>query len=189
MLWLILFILNVLKKLIHFTNGFLQVYVHCTVIKRTVCRNWMHLKIFPLWRENFTLETLFAAFIAFKSSGFLFFRQINLILILARANLILAFAQIADPTDKEKHLYYNRNVPLSKAHISKHYFIIYYIFCIASCAIWWWSMVYYIKGGIQAKGIRKKGSWGEYLGPRGMIMGSREGSTMRNFIVCTVHLI
>ena len=30
---------------------------------------------------------------------------------------------------------------------------------------------------------------GEYLGPRGMRMGSGEGSTMRNFIVCTVHLI
>ena len=28
-----------------------------------------------------------------------------------------------------------------------------------------------------------------YLGPRGMRMGSGEGSTMRNFIVCTVHLI
>ena len=29
----------------------------------------------------------------------------------------------------------------------------------------------------------------EYLGPRGMRMRSGEGSTMRNFIVCTVHLI
>ena len=29
----------------------------------------------------------------------------------------------------------------------------------------------------------------EYLGPRGMRMGSGEGYTMRNFIVCTVHLI
>ena len=27
------------------------------------------------------------------------------------------------------------------------------------------------------------------MGPRKMRMGSREGSTMRNFIVCTVHLI
>ena len=27
------------------------------------------------------------------------------------------------------------------------------------------------------------------LGPRGMRTGSGEGSTMRNFIVCTVHLI
>ena len=35
----------------------------------------------------------------------------------------------------------------------------------------------------------KTGSWGEYLGPRVMRMGSGEGSTMRNFIVCTVHLI
>ena len=35
----------------------------------------------------------------------------------------------------------------------------------------------------------KTGSWGEYLGPRGMRMGSGEGSTMRNLIVCTVHLI
>ena len=31
--------------------------------------------------------------------------------------------------------------------------------------------------------------WGEYLGPRGMRMGSGGGSTMSNFIVCTVHLI
>ena len=30
---------------------------------------------------------------------------------------------------------------------------------------------------------------GEYLDPKGMRMGSEEGSTMRNFIVCTVHLI
>ena len=30
---------------------------------------------------------------------------------------------------------------------------------------------------------------GEYLGPGGMIMGSGEGSTMRNFLVCTVYLI
>ena len=27
------------------------------------------------------------------------------------------------------------------------------------------------------------------MGPRGMRMGSGEGSTMRNFIVCTVYLI
>ena len=32
----------------------------------------------------------------------------------------------------------------------------------------------------------KGGSW--YLGPRGMRMTSGEDSTMRNFIVCTVHL-
>ena len=35
----------------------------------------------------------------------------------------------------------------------------------------------------------KTGSWGEYLGPTVMRIGSGEGSTMRNFIVCTVHLI
>ena len=29
----------------------------------------------------------------------------------------------------------------------------------------------------------------EYLGPRGMRMGSGEGFTMGKFIVCTVHLI
>ena len=29
----------------------------------------------------------------------------------------------------------------------------------------------------------------EYLGQRGIRMGIGEGSTMRNFIVCTVHLI
>ena len=39
------------------------------------------------------------------------------------------------------------------------------------------------------EGYLKTGSWGEYLGPRGMRMGNGEGSTMRNFIVCTVHLI
>ena len=33
------------------------------------------------------------------------------------------------------------------------------------------------------------GSWGEYLGPRRMRMGSGEGSTMRNLIVFTDHLI
>jgi hypothetical protein len=35
----------------------------------------------------------------------------------------------------------------------------------------------------------KTGFRGEYLRPRGMRMRSGEGSTMRNFIVCTVHLI
>jgi hypothetical protein len=45
-------------------------------------------------------------------------------------------------------------------------------------------MVSYIKGGIQAKGIWKVF---EYLGPRGMRMGS---GAMRNFIpFFTVHLI
>ena len=38
-------------------------------------------------------------------------------------------------------------------------------------------------------GNLKTGSWGEYLDPRGMRMGSGEGSTMGNFIVCIVHLI
>ena len=32
-------------------------------------------------------------------------------------------------------------------------------------------------------------SWGEYFGPRGKRMGNWESFTMRNFIVCTVHLI
>ena len=40
-----------------------------------------------------------------------------------------------------------------------------------------------------ARGYLKTGSWGEYLGPRGMRMASGEGSTMRNFIVYTVHLL
>ena len=35
----------------------------------------------------------------------------------------------------------------------------------------------------------KTGSQGEFLGTRGMRMGSAEGSTMRNFIVCAVHII
>ena len=43
---------------------------------------------------------------------------------------------------------------------------------------------------MQAKGIwKQEGSWGEYLGPREMRMGNGEGSTISNFIVCTVHLI
>ena len=33
------------------------------------------------------------------------------------------------------------------------------------------------------------GSRCEYLDPRGMQMVSGEGSTMRNFIVCTVHIM
>ena len=39
------------------------------------------------------------------------------------------------------------------------------------------------------QGYLKTESRGEYLGPRGMRMGSGEGSIMRNFIVCTVQLI
>ena len=35
----------------------------------------------------------------------------------------------------------------------------------------------------------KTRSWSEYLNPRGMRTGSGGSSTMRNFIVCTVHLI
>jgi len=42
---------------------------------------------------------------------------------------------------------------------------------------------------MQAKGIREQDPKANYLGPRQMRMGSGEGSTMRNFIVCTVHLI
>jgi hypothetical protein len=41
-------------------------------------------------------------------------------------------------------------------------------------------MVSYIKGEAQAF---------ENLDPRGMRMGSGEGSTMTNFIVCAVYLI
>ena len=33
----------------------------------------------------------------------------------------------------------------------------------------------------------KTGTWGEYLDPRGMRMGSGKGSKMSNFIVCTVQ--
>jgi hypothetical protein len=35
----------------------------------------------------------------------------------------------------------------------------------------------------------KTGFYGEYLGPRRARMGSGEGFTIRNFTVCTVHLI
>ena len=67
-------------------------------------------------------------------------------------------------------------------------FIIIIIIIIASCAIWLWNMVSYIKGEIQAKGIWKQDPEVN-IWARGMRMDSGEGSTMRNFIVCTVHLI
>ena len=35
--------------------------------------------------------------------------------------------------------------------------------------------------------ILKTGFLGEYLGPKGMIMGSGEGFTMRNLMICTIH--
>ena len=34
----------------------------------------------------------------------------------------------------------------------------------------------------------KTGFWCEYLAPSGMRMGSGEASTMKSFVVCTVHL-
>jgi hypothetical protein len=49
-------------------------------------------------------------------------------------------------------------------------------------------MVLYNKGGMQAKIIFKK-FLRRIFGPRGMRMGSGEGSTIRNFKVCTVHLM
>ena len=55
-------------------------------------------------------------------------------------------------------------------------------------AIWLWNMVSYINKGMQAKGGLKTGSWGEYLGLKGMRMGSGEGATMRNFTVYIIHL-
>ena len=36
--------------------------------------------------------------------------------------------------------------------------------------------------------VLKTGSWGEYLGLKGMRLGGGEYSTMRIFIVCTVNL-
>ena len=42
---------------------------------------------------------------------------------------------------------------------------------IANCATWLWYMVSYIKGEMQAKGIWKNGSWGEYLGQEGWEWG------------------
>ena len=38
------------------------------------------------------------------------------------------------------------------------------------------------------KGYLTRGSYGEYLGPRGMKMGSGEGSAIRNFIVVPLTL-
>ena len=41
---------------------------------------------------------------------------------------------------------------------------------------------------LKYKGIWKQDNWGQYLGPRKMRMRSREGSTMRNFIICSFTL-
>ena len=60
---------------------------------------------------------------------------------------------------------------------------------IASSAIWFWNMVSYIKGGMQAKGIWKKDPEVNIWAQEGREWGSGEGSTMRNFMVCTVNLI
>ena len=49
-------------------------------------------------------------------------------------------------------------------------------------------MVSYIKGGSQAKGIWKQDPDVNIWAQEGW-EGSGEGSTMRNFIVCTIHLI
>jgi hypothetical protein len=49
-------------------------------------------------------------------------------------------------------------------------------------------MVSYIKGGMQARIFDNRILRGTF-GPRGMRMGSGEGSTKRNFIVCSVHQI
>ena len=48
------------------------------------------------------------------------------------------------------------------------------------------SVLYFFNAGY---GNLKRESWGEYFVPREMRMGSGVGSTMRNIIVCTVHLI
>ena len=49
-----------------------------------------------------------------------------------------------------------------------------------------WSLT--LRGGCRIRYL-KTGFSGEYLGPRWMRMGSGEGSKIRNFIVCTIHLI
>ena len=50
-------------------------------------------------------------------------------------------------------------------------------------------MVSYIKGEAEVKVIWKREPDANFWGPKGMKMGSREGLTMRNFIVSTVRLI
>ena len=55
-------------------------------------------------------------------------------------------------------------------------------------------LVVVVLGSIELRAQRRlrlfnTGSWGEYLDRSGMRMGSGEASTIRNFIVCTVHLI
>ena len=43
-------------------------------------------------------------------------------------------------------------------------------------------------GGMELS-VLKEGSWDEYLNPTGVRMGSGEGSSKRNFVFYTVHLI
>jgi hypothetical protein len=83
--------------------------------------------------------------------------------------------------------YYSVQTLLAAWLLSKNLKIKIYI--IASCAIWMWNMVSYIKRGMQAKGIWKLDPEANIWAPGGMSMGSGKGSIMRNFIVCTVHLI
>ena len=49
-------------------------------------------------------------------------------------------------------------------------------------------MISYIKGRMQAKGIRRLNPEVNFLGPRGMRVGRGEGPTMRNSIVFTVYM-
>jgi hypothetical protein len=51
------------------------------------------------------------------------------------------------------------------------------------------NMVLYIKRGTQAKGILKQDPEANIWAQEGCEWKSEKGSTMRNFIVCTVHLI
>ena len=60
--------------------------------------------------------------------------------------------QYSDPISIASELqeYYRYHYYIYFYHYNYHYYYCYYI---ASCAIWLWNMVSYIKGGIQAKGI------------------------------------
>ena len=49
-------------------------------------------------------------------------------------------------------------------------------------------MTFYIKGGMQDKGVWKQNLEGNIWAQEGE-KGSREDSTMRNVIICIVHLI
>ena len=61
---------------------------------------------------------------------------------------------------------------------------------ITICVIWLWDMVFFVEGETQANGIWKQDPEANILMMKKVLrMESGEGSTMKNFIVCTVQQI